>query len=184
MEHHRQPWLRESPGPASHRAPALTIAPLQTAGDVAYSLNQAAAYEAILAEGVRYEMIRAVMGDAFGGGDASEEEDLGDEEGEETSDATPAQKLSTAGDNATFLASRLTFTTDARGQEICVDAEGNGVMMGWETEIMRRTVEELLAPFKGRKGKVFPVSKYEDEEEETLTVLNVGFGLGIVRVPP
>lgn len=43
-----------------------------------------------------------------------------DEDEEEDAEGS---KLSTASDNATFLASSLVFTTDARGQEICVDKE-------------------------------------------------------------
>ena len=139
----------------------------QTAGDIAFSLNQAAAYEFLLAEGVRAEMLRAAMEAA-----AAANDDETDEEMEDGDAAAP--KLSTASDNATFLASKLKFTKDSSGQEIAVDEEGNGVMMGWEREIMRRTADRLCEPFEARRqGK-------KDAEEE-LNVVNVGFGLGIVR---
>lgn len=84
-------------------------------------------------------------------------------------------KLSTASDNATFLASKLKFTKDSSGQEIAVDEEGNGVMMGWEREIMRVSAERMCEPFEARRKGV------KDPEEE-LNVVNVGFGLGIVSL--
>lgn len=58
---------------------------------------------------------------------------------------TPSNpKMSTAASNKAFLASRLRFEVDSHGQEICVDAEGNGVMMGWERGIMLvRSVDAL-----------------------------------------
>ncbi|KAK8183682.1 S-adenosyl-L-methionine-dependent methyltransferase [Phyllosticta capitalensis] len=55
-----------------------------------------------------------------------------------------------------YLASSLTFTADC-----LLDADANGVMMEWETGLMRRHAE-LLAPKPG------------------LRVLNVGHGMGII----
>ncbi|KAF6761205.1 arginine methyl transferase [Ephemerocybe angulata] len=86
-----------------------------------------------------------------------------------------------------FLSSKLIYTTDDYGQKICMvkvpkktivftgeNGEGEpvvedgeeeiGVMMGWEQGIMEETVRRLT--------KGLP--------EEGLTVLNVGFGLGII----
>lgn len=132
----------------------LTLA--QTAGDIAYSLNDSTTYAILLAEGLRAELLRAVMEQL------SPPSPPSTEEGE----------LSTAGDNATFLASKLRFTTDSQGQEICVDREDNGVMMGWERGLMEESARKLCAAFEGRR-------KGEELEEE-LNVVNVGFGLGIV----
>ncbi|KAM0751369.1 hypothetical protein T439DRAFT_313704 [Meredithblackwellia eburnea MCA 4105] len=158
-----------------------------TAGDIAYSLNQAEAYEALLEEGVRAEMIKAVLeasggAGADGGGDDDHDEDLDSEMPD-----SDKQLLSTASDNKTFLHSKLRFITDETGQEVCVDKEGNGVMMGWESGIMRETVDEMLRPFAGRRKltreEVTKPSIGEDGEEEDaeeLSVLNVGFGLGII----
>lgn len=130
-------------------------------------MNQVAAYDFLLAEGVRAEMLRAAM-EAAAAATAAEEAE------EEDMDPSAEQpKLSTASDNATFLASKLKFTKDSAGQEIAVDEEGNGVMMGWEREIMRVTAERLCEPFEARRRGV------KDEDEE-LNVVNVGFGLGIV----
>ena len=67
-----------------------------------------------------------------------------------------------AGDEApvlnseTYLKSGLTFSTDR-----LLDDEKNGVMMTWETEIMRRTAEVLVPT-------------------EALRILNVGHGMGII----
>ena len=68
-----------------------------------------------------------------------------------------------------FLESKLKFITDTNGQNICllvVGEEEVGVMMGWERAIMQRTVEELCR---------------DHPRASALKVLNVGFGLGIVR---
>ena len=54
------------------------------------------------------------------------------------------------------------------GQHICVldvDGEEIGVMMGWEKDIMRETVQKLCLDHPKASG---------------LKVLNIGFGLGIV----
>jgi hypothetical protein len=84
------------------------------------------------------------------------------------------------------------YTVDEHGQSICkvkvkaqvpkliigedgsVTADGEeekeeeiGVMMGWETGIMKETVRKL--------------TEGHPNEKEGLKVLNVGFGLGIVR---
>lgn len=78
---------------------------------------------------------------------------------------TPAnQKLSTAGSNKIFLRSKLVFGVDEAGQEVCVDEEGNGVMMGWETKIMLESAAALST------GSI----------PGGFSVVNVGFGLGIV----
>ncbi|GJN88885.1 hypothetical protein Rhopal_001856-T1 [Rhodotorula paludigena] len=173
-----------------------------TAGDIAYSMNNVAAYEALLAEGVRAEMLRAVLEAAQAGEGAEDEDESADAGPEDTAMAdgddaaaaastsasasgadADAPKLSTTSDNATFLASRLVFTHDSAGQPIALDAEGNGVMMGWESGIMRATAERMCdAGWADRKGKRREeLVREEDEgEREPLCVLNVGFGLGIV----
>ena len=73
-----------------------------------------------------------------------------------------------AGSNVTFLSSRLRFTKNESGQDVClVDAGGQevGVMMGWERGIMEETVKRLCE---------------DHENAQHLKILNVGFGLGIV----
>ncbi|GAA5908733.1 hypothetical protein JCM6882_008189 [Rhodosporidiobolus microsporus] len=165
-----------------------------TAGDIAFSMNHAECYQLLLDEGVRAEMLRAVL-EAAGAGEDEEEEDaeMEDSAEKEGEDAGAKEKKSTASDNALFLSTPLTFTRDSSGQPIALDQEGNGVMMGWETPIMRDTVEALLEAgegkagaggdgcWKGRREKTYEELKKEEEgERETLNVVNVGFGLGIV----
>ncbi|GAA5866279.1 hypothetical protein JCM8547_007227 [Rhodosporidiobolus lusitaniae] len=160
-----------------------------TAGDIAYSMNNAAAYELLSQEGVRSEMLRAVLEEVNGGqagskdgGGEKEDAEMGDSGEEETKD----DPKSTASDNARFLSSSLKFVTDASGQPIALDAEGNGVMMGWERPIMEATVERMVrhggkGPWEDRKGKKREeLVKEEEGERETLNVINVGFGLGII----
>ncbi len=172
-------------------------------------MNNAEAYEALLGEGVRAEMLRAVLEATAAAdepeGDAEEQvEEAGepvastsgtksgddDTAMEENGEEQQQQKLSTASDNATFLSSRLVFTHDASGQPVALDAEGNGVMMGWETGIMRRTADRLCEDgWRNRKesGKNWHELVEEEEEKgerEPLRVMNVGFGLGIVSLFP
>lgn len=132
-----------------------------TAGDIAYSLNEAEAYDFLLQEGVRAELLRAVIESNSSGMDLDDADDTPD---------APKQQLSTASDNATFLASPLKFVTDSAGQDIALDAEGNGVMMGWERDIMKRSAELICAHRR-------PESETDDG---VFNVLNVGFGLGLV----
>lgn len=81
-------------------------------------------------------MLQALLG--ADSDDEMEEEDEMSDDGEE--DKQPA---STASNNAAFLKSKLRFITAEDGQEICVDSEDNGVMMGWEKDIMLKTAEAL-----------------------------------------
>lgn len=90
---------------------------------------------------------------------------LADQDSEDSDSDTEAEEpASTASNNAAFLKSRLRFITAEDGQEVCVDSEDNGVMMGWEKEIMLETAKQLC----------------ENHESEELAVVNCGFGLGIV----
>ncbi|GAA5905247.1 hypothetical protein JCM8208_000326 [Rhodotorula glutinis] len=175
-----------------------------TAGDIAFSMNNTDAYEELLAEGIRSEMLRAVLEAAHSSGasDAGSDDAIDADmaaanalsaEGDDQATATDAStttaaaatataQLSTASDNATFLASRLTFTHDSRGQPIALDAEGNGVMMGWESGIMHQTARRMCEPAWGdRRQKTWDELHREEEgDREPLRVMNVGFGLGIV----
>lgn len=75
-----------------------------------------------------------------------------------------------AGSSESFLSSRLRYTKDEGGQDICfidVDEEEIGVMMGWEAPIMMETVQSIYDSL---------------PERDNIKVLNVGFGLGIVGV--
>ncbi|GAA5838201.1 hypothetical protein JCM9279_004154 [Rhodotorula babjevae] len=175
-----------------------------TAGDIAYSMNNTGAYEELLAEGIRSEMLRAVLEAAKSSAESDSGSDGPADADMATPDAPPAEgadgappssaptltttaaaaatQLSTASDNATFLASRLKFTHDSRGQPIALDAEGNGVMMGWESGIMHQTARRMCEPaWADRRERSWAeLQRDEEGDREPLNVMNVGFGLGIV----
>jgi len=71
------------------------------------------------------------------------------------------QEVSASNDE--FLASRLSFVKDEDGKERCVDVDGGLVMAAWETDIMQKTAAKLCK-----------------DQRSGFSVLNVGFGLGIV----
>ncbi|BGP24153.1 Arginine N-methyltransferase 2 [Rhodotorula toruloides] len=150
-----------------------------TAGDIAFSMNHDRVYEELLAEGIRAEMLRSVLESASRDGDDDDSAMAVD-----PSTDVDAPRLSTTSSNTAFLSSRLTFTTDSRGQHVALDAEGNGVMMNWEEGIMRRTVEAFAreGEWESRKGRRREELVREEEagEREEVKVLNVGFGLGII----
>ncbi|KAF8630643.1 hypothetical protein AX15_002794 [Amanita polypyramis BW_CC] len=126
-----------------------------TAGDIALSYNNSEIYTLIRDAGIRSEMLLALL--------------PGQDLATESSNFILREKDDTAaGSSAAFLSSRLRFTKDDTGQDICfVDAGGQevGVMMGWEKKIMEETVRKLCQ---------------DHENAQHLKVLNVGFGLGII----
>ncbi|KAF9917284.1 hypothetical protein BX616_001454 [Lobosporangium transversale] len=77
-----------------------------------------------------------------------------------TEPASKKQKVESASEvpNASYLSQPLHYTDDG---DRLLDAERNGVMMGWELPLMVRHAE-VICP------------------EEGLRVLNVGFGLGLI----
>jgi protein arginine N-methyltransferase 2 len=132
-------------------------------------------------EGVRMEMLQAILR-AQGGSESDEEEEeedseamqaeeAGSEKAAAPKDADGEVPVSTASDNKAFLKSRLRFETDEHGDERCIDEEGNGVMMGWENPIMQETARLLCEGHQGMEA---------EGEERDYAVLNVGFGLGLI----
>ncbi|EFX03918.1 arginine n-methyltransferase [Grosmannia clavigera kw1407] len=147
----------------------------ETPGCVAWRLGRPALYELCVNAGVRAEMLFAVLGgyEELSSGDEDEDDEgvMVEEEGttaeedvlvEEDVVVVEAEKTDAETEEtkaeAPYLESHLTLT-DGK----LVDAAGNGVMMAWETDIMRRSVDGLL----GDAG-------------EGKRVLNIGFGLGII----
>ncbi|KAK7560988.1 arginine N-methyltransferase-like protein [Phyllosticta paracitricarpa] len=138
----------------------------ETPGCVAARLGLTECYGLIVDAGVRAELLLARLDEyqvlSGGGDEESEDEEMsnGDAAELEASGVVVQQN----GDEVenkdvksdAYLASDLTFTADR-----LLDADHNGVMMAWETSLMRRSAE-LLAPKAG------------------LRVLNVGHGMGIV----
>ncbi|PCH43663.1 arginine methyl transferase [Wolfiporia cocos MD-104 SS10] len=129
-----------------------------TAGDIALSLNNEACYTIIRDAGVRSELLLSLLSSSAPPADSSLSLVL------KATDTTPA------GSTDAFLSSRLHYTTDEHGQEICLvkvnDDEEVGVMMGWERGIMQETVRKLCTN--------------HEKLDDGLKVLNVGFGLGII----
>ncbi|KAM0332559.1 hypothetical protein ACHAQA_002843 [Verticillium albo-atrum] len=157
----------------------------ETPGCVADRLGHAALYRACVEAGVRAELLFGLLDgyEELSSGSAEEmeivEED--DEEApalvdvngmqaaaEDTDAKTTAAKSEPEAkpdvNSEQYLASNLTYD-DAK----LVDEEGNGVMMAWETSIMRRSVDVLLR-----------ASASEPVLAEGKRVLNIGFGMGII----
>jgi protein arginine N-methyltransferase 2 len=140
----------------------------ETPGCIARRIGALDLYELIVDAGVRAELLlnRLDAYEELSDGDEEEEEE-GEKEGETetetapelvdtsavTSTATPANPDVS---NPQYLESRLNIQNDR-----ILDADQNGVMMRWESEIMRKSAIALL-PTPGLK------------------VLNIGHGMGIV----
>ncbi|GFZ44733.1 methyltransferase [Saitozyma sp. JCM 24511] len=95
---------------------------------------------------------------------------LGDREGWETiRNEGVRSDNSSAGDNLAFLQSKLTWEVGDDGRERVIDADGNGVMMGWEEPLMKEHVRLMT-------------SSHPDAQPggAGISVLNVGYGLGII----
>lgn len=129
-----------------------------TAGDIALSMNNDECYKLIRDAGIRAGLLLAVLSSRS----SIVQSPL--------TLVIDGEDNTAAASNDAFLASRLQYTTDANSQEICLlklkDDTEIGVMMGWEREIMCKTVDELCSNHPRLK--------------EGLRVLNVGFGLGII----
>ncbi|MCJ1228791.1 Arginine N-methyltransferase 2 [Toensbergia leucococca] len=157
----------------------------ETPGCLALRLGLRDLYEIMVDAGVRAEMLLnrldgfELLGDGEDEDDdlkKEEEEDLGINIGEafgiqgqetvhEEVDIVPMQEKETdfvadaqkrEAKSEDYLQSDLSFQTDR-----ILDGDNNGVMMAWETDIMKRTAE-LLAPKPG------------------LRILNIGHGMGII----
>jgi type IV protein arginine methyltransferase len=108
-------------------------------------------------------MLLGIMGryDVLESGDEEEEEEEGtngDSDLESTDVEVLGEEEKKDVNSVDYLASELKFEDDK-----LLDADANGVMMAWETDIMRRTVDLLL-----------PI------QQEGARILNIGFGMGII----
>lgn len=151
----------------------------ETPGCLAYRLGQKELYDLVVDAGVRAEILLNLMGGYEELTDMSDEEDEehtatdniqnGQEEevqngsntaGEESIavENEPAAEEKRDVNSEDYLASKLTYTSDK-----LLDDDDNAVMMAWETDIMRRTVD-LLIPSRAPGARI----------------LNIGFGMGIV----
>ncbi|KAH4059538.1 arginine N-methyltransferase [Parastagonospora nodorum] len=142
----------------------------ETPGCIAHRLGLKELYELCVDAGVRAELLLSRLDQYQQLGGASSDEDDEDED-EETEgndievvedgvEVVDLNKGDAQGDESTenpnYLASNLTFERDR-----LTDSDANGVMMEWETTLMRRSAE-LLLPAPG------------------LRVLNVGHGMAII----
>lgn len=126
-----------------------------TAGDIALSFNDAETHAAIRDAGIRSELLLSLLSSR----EISENPSTLILKGEDST---------AAGSTDAFLSSKLRFTKDEHDQDICMVQVGDeeiGVMMGWERDIMKNTVQKLCQNHDNTQG---------------LKVLNVGFGLGII----
>lgn len=140
----------------------------ETPGCIALRLGLKELYELCVDAGVRAELLLSRLAEYQLIGDADSEEDEEEEDDSEEDDeatAGDAQDVVVAqteaeGDESTenpaYLASNLTFDRDR-----LLDGSANGVMMEWESTLMRRSAELLLP-------------------SPQLRVLNVGHGMAII----
>ncbi|KAH8891910.1 arginine N-methyltransferase 2 [Thozetella sp. PMI_491] len=164
----------------------------ETPGCVARRLQRPELYNLCVEAGVRAELLFALMGGYEELSSGEEEEDDGpeaievggqdgngviedgdeapelvameanngvsEEQGQEPEQEKETKFVRPSVNSADYLRSSVTYTEGK-----LVDDDGNGVMMAWETDIMRKSVDALI-PDKA-PGK---------------RILNVGFGMGII----
>ena len=140
----------------------------ETPGCLARRIGALELYDLIVDAGVRAELLlnRLDAYEELPDDDEEEEEKEGETETEtapelvdasaETAEATTATPVNPDVNNPQYLESRLNIQNDR-----ILDADQNGVMMAWESDIMRKSAKALL-PTPGLK------------------VLNIGHGMGIV----
>ncbi|KAF2211367.1 hypothetical protein CERZMDRAFT_112780 [Cercospora zeae-maydis SCOH1-5] len=136
----------------------------ETPGCLALRLGLKNVYEAVVAAGVRAELLFNRLDEYAPLPDGGEDEEMEDEEitGFEPSpadvpDTSENGELSNPNvDNPAYLASKLTYSEGR-----LLDSDKNAVMMDWETEIMKCSADQLC-PKKG------------------LRTMNIGHGMGIV----
>ncbi|KAG7939198.1 hypothetical protein KL934_000132 [Ogataea polymorpha] len=117
-------------------------------------------WEQIVSAGVRAEVLLRHMESNI---EFIEEEEVAGYDEEPASQEQPEEKEKEhdpAGDNDTFLKTKLKYTDDA----LLTDRK-DGVMMQWEEKLMRAGCESLFKSV---------------EDPNNVVVLNIGFGMGII----
>ncbi|KAK2593920.1 Arginine N-methyltransferase 2 [Conoideocrella luteorostrata] len=153
----------------------------ETPGCVAHRLGRKALYEMCVDAGVRAELLFSLMDgyeELSSGSDA--EEDATEEGGNTNHDGTetdndamdttedppevePARFVPPDADEKTVTSDEYLQSTLTYDSSKLLDSDLNGVMMSWETGIMRRSVSALLPNLQ-------PGNR----------ILNIGFGMGII----
>ncbi|WFD33297.1 type IV protein arginine methyltransferase [Malassezia cuniculi] len=139
-----------------------------TAAEVAWTRNHSKCYSEIFEHGVRQTFLADLLLRKSGVAnriDPQEEDTAHIEESENGTEViiVPGTNNEVQASNQAFLASRLKFFRDERGGWRCLDQDDNMVMAEWENDIMRHSAAALC-----------------EGQPEGFSVLNVGFGLGIV----
>ncbi|KAF6767309.1 Ankyrin repeat-containing domain protein [Kalmanozyma brasiliensis GHG001] len=136
-----------------------------TAAQVAWSMNHESCYRAIFEEGVRQTLLL----NALGSHDEDEQDEMAGDDGTAVTSADGTRitlkpsATDVANDTQRYLQTKLRFVKDPLGQVRCLDADNNMVMAPWETDIMQQSARLLC-----------------ENQPEGFSVLNVGFGLGII----
>ncbi|OAA32566.1 Arginine N-methyltransferase 2 [Moelleriella libera RCEF 2490] len=145
----------------------------ETPGCVARRLGRQSLYDMCVGAGVRAELLFSLL-------DGYEELSSGSEAGEaataecdQTANATdtvenqsttqPARFVPPHSNEKTVTSEEYLQSTVTYDSTKLLDSDLNGVMMSWETDIMRRSVSALLP-----------------DSEPGKRILNIGFGMGIV----
>lgn len=140
-----------------------------TAADVAWSKNHSACYQELFEEGVRQSFLVSALSRRTHEVKAYPEANASDHavttDGDQGTDVTLVSGTNNevTYSNEAFLDSRLSFSQDEQGQWRCLDKDNNMVMAEWENDIMLASAHALC-----------------ENQPEGFSVLNVGFGLGIV----
>jgi protein arginine N-methyltransferase 2 len=151
----------------------------ETPGCVAYRLGRKALYNLCVDAGVRAELLFALMDgyEELSSGEEEEDEDADEAMKDQEEEAAAAEEAKPQDaeeplkfippdvneipvTSEEYLKSELTYDDDK-----LLDSDLNGVMMAWETDIMRRSVAALIPEAAQQQGK---------------RVLNIGFGMGII----
>lgn len=121
------------------------------------------------------ETVAKANGDHDGGDEASKEEAETPRPSQQAEDSlhghASGSEVHDTPNNDEYLQSALTFTDDR-----ILDQERNGVMMSWEDDIMRRTVELLCS----NDADNVADSGASRARKRGLRILNVGHGMGII----
>ncbi|KAJ9116340.1 hypothetical protein QFC22_004780 [Naganishia vaughanmartiniae] len=161
----------------------------RTPGDISLSINDEKSYIMIRNEGIRTEMLHHVLQAAKGDEsmeqdadtDAADPQAIEGAQSEKPGESSISHLTSTgmtlrhedktsAGDNLEFMKSKLVWEMGDDGKERVCDADGNGVMMGWEEPLMKEHVRLMCSAH----------PKMQDGATEGLNILNIGYGLGII----
>lgn len=132
-----------------------------TAAQVAWSMNHEEVYRAIFEEGVRQTLLLSALERDKDEGEVVEGEGTVEVDGERM--VLRPTKEDVANDTEKYLSTPLRFVKDPLGQTRCLDKDNNMVMAPWETDIMTLSASLLC-----------------DNQPAGFSVLNIGFGLGII----